>query len=133
MWPGCSCSCCPGAVDHYVLTVCVLSRAADHYVLQRLPGNNDVKLGQGLLDKDLHSPDQVVHCTGSQHPQVLDLIVLGLHDEELHALGQVPDMLGQGLLDEELHALGLTKFLTCLYRGYIMESCTPLARLFKVR
>ena len=32
----------------------------------------------------------------SQHPQVYDLLVLGLLDEELHALGQVLDMLGQG-------------------------------------
>ena len=75
----------------------------------------------------------VVHCTDSQHPQVLDLLVLGLHDEELHALGQVLDILGQGLLDEELHALGLAKFSTCLYRGYMMESCTPLVRLFRIR
>ena len=56
----------------------------------------------------------------SQHPQVHDLLVLGLLDEELHALGQVLDMLGQGLLDEELHALGLAKFSTCLYRRYMM-------------
>ena len=48
------------------------------------------------------------------------LLVLGLHDEELHALGQVLDTLGQGLLDEELRALGLAKFSTCLYRGYMM-------------
>ena len=61
------------------------------------------------------------------------LLVLGLHDEELHALGQVLEMLGQGLLDEELHALGLAKFSTCLYRNYMMESCTPLVRLFRIR
>ena len=88
----------PGAVDHCVLTVCVLSRAADHNVLHRLPGDDEDGLGQGLLDKEL---GQVVYCTGtSHHPQVLDLLVLGLLDEELHALGQVLDMLGQGLLDE---------------------------------
>ena len=104
----------PGAVDHCVLTVCVLSRAADHYVRHRLPGDDDDRLGQGLLDKDLHAPDQVVPCTDSQHPQVLDLLVLGL-------------------LDKELHTLGLDKFSTCLYRDYMMESCTPLVRLFGIR
>ena len=58
---------------------------------------------------------------------------VGLHDEEFHALGQALYMLGQGLLDEELHALGFAKFSNCLYRGYIMESCTPLVRLFRIR
>ena len=106
---------------------------ADHYVLHRLPVDDDNSLGQGLLDEDLHAPDQVVHCTDSQHPQVLDLPVLGLHDEELHALGQVLDMLCQGSLDEELHALGLAKFSTCLYGDYMMESCTPLVRLIRIR
>ena len=114
----------PGTVDYCVLTVCALSRAADHYVLYRLPGDDDDGLGQRLLDKEL---GQVVHSTGtSQHPQVLDLLVLGLLDEELHGLGQVLDMLGQGLLDEELHTIGLAKLSTCLCRGYMTESCTPL-------
>ena len=47
-----------------------------------------------------------VYYGTSQHRQVLDLLVLGLLDEELHGLGQVLDILGQGLLDEELHTLG---------------------------
>ena len=69
----------------------------------------------------------------SQHPQVYDLLVLGLLDEELHALGQVFDMFGQGLLGEELLTLSLAKFSTSLCKGYMMESCTPLARLFTIR
>ena len=51
----------------------------------------------------------------SQHPY--DLLVLGLLDEELHALGQVFDMLGQGLLGEELLTLSLAKFSTSLCRA----------------
>ena len=88
-----------GVVDH-----CVLSRAADHYVLHRLPGDDDDGLGQGLIDKEL---GQVIHSTGtSHHPQVHDLFVLGLLDEKFHALGQVLDLLVQGLHDGELHAVG---------------------------
>jgi len=34
---------------------CVTSRASDHYVLHRLPGEHDDELGQGLLDEELHS------------------------------------------------------------------------------
>ena len=110
----------PGTVDHCVLTVCVLYRDADHYVLHSLPGDDDDGLGHGLLDRELHALGQFVHCTvlvTNQLPQVLDLLVLGLLDEELHALGQVLDMLGQGLLDEELHTLGIGQVLDLPVQG----------------
>ena len=110
--------------------MCALSRAADHYVLYRLPGDDDDGLGQGLLDNEL---GQVVHSTGtSQHPQVLDLLVLGLLDEELHALGKVLDMLVLGLLEENYTHL-LAKLSTCLCRDYMMEGCKQSAKLFTIR
>ena len=107
-----------------------------HNVIHRLLGDDDDGHGQGLLDKELHALGQVVHCTvTSQHTQVLDLFVLGLLGEELHGLGQVLDMLVPGLLDENCtHLLAcVAKLSTCLCRDYMMESCTPLARLFTIR
>ena len=35
--------------------------AAYHYVLHRLPGDDDDWLGLGLLDKELHALGQIVH------------------------------------------------------------------------
>jgi len=86
------------------------ARATDQYVLHRPPGDKEYLIKSCTL---------LVRLFTVLITQVLDLLVLGLLGEELHALGQVLGLLGQGLLHEELHTLGLAKFSTCLCRGWL--------------